>query len=45
MLANTDLTIDDIALNIGYENISFFYRLFRRMYSMTPREYRIRQRT
>ena len=43
MLANTDLTIDDIALNIGYENISFFYRLFRRMYSMTPREYRIRQ--
>ena len=44
MLANTDLTIDDIALDIGYENLSFFYRLFRRMFSMTPREYRIGQR-
>ena len=40
LLKNTDLTIEDIAENIGYENLSFFYRLFRRTYGSTPREYR-----
>lgn len=45
LLANTNLTVDDIALTIGYENLSFFYRLFRRTFYMTPREYRIRQKS
>ena len=41
LLTNTDLPIEEIALNVGYENLSFFYRLFRRTYAMTPRQYRI----
>ncbi|MCR4677115.1 MAG: AraC family transcriptional regulator, partial [Sphaerochaetaceae bacterium] len=40
LLSNTDLTIEDISLNVGYENLSFFYRLFQRTYGRTPREYR-----
>lgn len=41
LLKNTPLTIEEIALNIGYENLSFFYRLFQKTYGMTPRDYRI----
>ena len=41
LLKNTALTVEDIALNIGYENLSFFYRLFQKVYGKTPRQYRI----
>ena len=41
LLKNTSLTVEDIALNVGYENISFFYRLFQKTYGMKPREYRL----
>ena len=41
LLSNTDLTIEDIALSVGYENLSFFYRLFQRTYSTTPRDFRL----
>jgi AraC-like DNA-binding protein len=40
LLKNTPLTIDEISLHIGYENTSFFHRLFKRYYGMTPRQYR-----
>ena len=40
LLNNTPLTIDEIALNIGYENISFFYKLFKRTYQISPKDYR-----
>ena len=40
LLRNTDLNIDEIALKIGYENISYFHRLFNSCYGKTPREYR-----
>ena len=43
LLKNTDLTIEDIALSIGYENLSFFYRLFSKKHNMTPRQYRLNQ--
>ena len=39
LLKNTALTIEEIADNIGYENISFFYRLFKKRYGMTPKMY------
>ena len=42
LLKNTTLTIEDISINIGYENLSFFYRLFQKTYSLTPRSYRMR---
>jgi len=41
MLKNTDETVTDIALSVGYENISYFYRAFSKRYGATPREYRI----
>jgi len=43
-LVNTDLSIEEISLNTGYENISFFRRLFKKQTSLTPSEYRKRFR-
>ncbi len=40
LLKNTSLTIEEIALNVGYENVSFFYRLFQKKYGITPKKYR-----
>ncbi len=41
LLKNTDISIADISVLVGYDNTSFFHRLFRRVYNMSPREYRI----
>lgn len=41
LLKNTSLTIEEIAYHVGYENISFFYRLFQQTYGIKPRDYRI----
>lgn len=40
LLSNTDLPVADIAAAVGYDNTSFFHRLFRRVYNMSPKEYR-----
>ncbi len=40
LLSNTSLPIADIALSIGYENTSYFHRIFRDTHSMSPREWR-----
>lgn len=40
MLENTSLSIEDIALAVGYENQSYFFRQFKKRYNMTPRQYR-----
>ena len=40
LLKNTNLNIDEIANKIGYENLSFFYRMFKSKYNTTPRNYR-----
>ncbi len=39
-LRNSDLSVDEIASAVGYENTSFFHRLFRRYTGKSPREYR-----
>ena len=41
LLENTFLPVTEIAGLIGYENTSYFHSLFRRIYGMSPREYRI----
>ncbi len=41
LLENTSLPIEDIARNVGYENLSFFYRLFKKEYGLSPRGYRL----
>ncbi len=40
MLESTLASIDDITLQIGYENSSTFRRLFKKHTSLSPREYR-----
>lgn len=40
LLKNTKINIDDIAYHIGYNNLTFFYKLFRNNVGMTPLEYR-----
>ena len=40
LLKNTDLNVDDIANAVGYENLSYFHRLFFERYNKTPKHYR-----
>lgn len=40
MLCETDLAISDIIDRVGYENHSYFHRIFRERYHMTPKEFR-----
>lgn len=40
LLEETNLSVSDIVLNIGYENNSYFHRKFREIYYMSPAEYR-----
>ncbi len=40
LLKNTDRRIDDIAIAVGYENSSFFHRIFKREYGISPKHYR-----
>ncbi|MBI4979322.1 MAG: helix-turn-helix transcriptional regulator [Spirochaetes bacterium] len=43
-LRNSDKPILDIALDVGYNSISFFNRIFKRSVGMTPKHYRVRSR-
>jgi AraC-like DNA-binding protein len=40
LLSDTDKSIADIALDVGYENQGKFATLFKRIYGMSPLEYR-----
>ncbi len=44
LLTTTNLTVDDIIYRVGYENTSYFYRIFKRRYKMTPSEFRKKQK-
>lgn len=41
LLRSTNKKVEDIAVSVGYENISYFHRLFRKTYGVSPRNYRI----
>lgn len=41
LLRSTERNVDDIALAVGYENISYFHRIFKAAYGMSPRHYRV----
>ena len=45
LLKNTDRNISDISLAVGYENISYFHRIFTEKYGKSPRHYRLQERT
>lgn len=42
MLRSDERSIDDVVEACGFDNNSYFYRLFRRQYGTTPRQYRLR---
>ncbi|CAI6080700.1 helix-turn-helix domain-containing protein [Cohnella sp. JJ-181] len=42
LLEQQDLTVSDIMERVGFGNESYFYRLFKRRYSVTPKEYRLK---
>lgn len=45
LLKNTDRNISDISLAVGYENISYFHRIFFQTYGKSPRQYRLQEKT
>jgi len=45
LLSGTDLSVTDISLSVGYENFSYFHRLFRKYYGMSPAKYRKENRS
>lgn len=45
LLMETDLSVEEIAIAVGYENQSYFYRQFKSRYGMTPRKYRIKHKS
>ena len=44
LLRNTDRNVSDIALAVGYENTSYFHRIFADAYGKSPRHYRVQER-
>lgn len=40
LLKNTNRPVTEIANEVGYENVSFFYKKFEKKYHSSPREYR-----
>ena len=41
LLKNTDISIADISVMVGYDNTSFFHRLFRRNFGCSPGNFRL----
>lgn len=44
LLQYSSLSVGDIAAAVGYENISYFHRLFQKTYGISPRRYRLKHR-
>lgn len=42
LLRNTALSVMDIGMMVGYDNMSYFHRIFQKEYGMTPRHYRLK---
>ena len=40
LLRNSDRRVEEIARSVGYENLSFFHRLFRARFLLSPKAYR-----
>lgn len=41
LLANTDRSVTSIAEKVGITNMTYFYRKFRKLYRMSPKEHRL----
>jgi AraC-like DNA-binding protein len=40
LLGTTELSVSEVCLQTGFNNISFFIRSFKKSYGMTPLQYR-----
>ena len=40
-MCDTDLPISDVIAAVGYENNSYFHRVFKERYHVTPRAFRL----
>lgn len=40
LLKNSDLPIEQIIQQVGYKNMSFFYKMFQKRYHLSPNDYR-----
>lgn len=41
LLANTNMSVMNVGLAVGYDNLSYFHRIFQKQFGMTPRKYRV----
>lgn len=41
LLNTTSMSVMDVAMAVGYDNISYFYQIFKKKYGVTPRKYRV----
>lgn len=41
LLTTTSIPVEEIILAVGYDNTSYFHRIFREKYGMTPKAYRM----
>ena len=41
LLTTTNMNVLDIGLAVGYDNTSYFHRIFQKQFGMTPRKYRL----
>ena len=44
LLKNTALGIEEVSRRVGYDNVSYFHRLFFKTYGVTPKKYRDAER-
>lgn len=44
LLGNSRIPVNDIIEAVGYDNTSYFFRIFRAKYGMSPKEYREKKR-
>ena len=42
LLGKTDMSVTEIALDVGFADSSYYGKVFRKYFAMTPKEYRIR---
>lgn len=45
LLSATAMSVVEVAEAVGYDNVSYFHRIFQKKYGMTPRKYRSGEKT
>ena len=44
LLTSTNNSIMDISLEVGFDNLSYFNKLFKKKYNITPKEFRFKNK-